>query len=239
MPRKPRFYLPGVPAHVVQRGNARQPVFFEDNDYRAYKRWLHEACERHDCDLHAYVLMTNHVHLLLTPARRDSISRLFQYLGRLYVAYINREYGRSGTLWEGRHKGSIVSTADYFLSCSRYVELNPVRAGMVSSPNQHPWSSYGANALGKGDGLVTPHESYLELGQTAASRQHAYRELFRQSLEPEQVHYIRAAVQTGTPLGNDRFREQIENQLKRKVGHARRGRPKKILATMKKDSDPF
>lgn len=106
MPRKPRFYLPEVPAHVIQRGNDRQPVFFEANDYRVYKRWLKEAADLYECAIHAYVLMTNHIHLLLTPRRKDSISRLFQYVGRYYVTYINREYGRSGTLWEGRHKAT-------------------------------------------------------------------------------------------------------------------------------------
>jgi putative transposase len=220
--------LPAVPAHVIQRGNARQAVFFDDNDYRVYKCWLKEASERHGCEIHAYVLMTNHVHLLLTPTQKGSISRLFQYLGRQYVTYINREYDRSGTLWEGRHKGSLISSADYFLSCSRYIELNPVRAGMVRSPNLYRWSSYRANALGESDDLITPHELYTKLGRSGEARRKLYRELFRQSLEPKQVHAIRAAVQTGTPLGNDRFRRQIEQRLKQKVGQARRGRPQKL-----------
>lgn len=128
MPRKPRFYLPDVPAHVIQRGNNRQAVFFSGNDYRAYLGWLKDGAVQHGCKLHVYVLMANHVHLLVTPEARDSISRMIQYVGRRYVTYVNHEYGRSGTLWEGRHKGSIISSDAYLLACSRYVELNPVRA---------------------------------------------------------------------------------------------------------------
>ncbi|MDJ0872811.1 MAG: transposase [Gammaproteobacteria bacterium] len=225
MPRKPRFYLPGLPAHVVQRGNNRQAVFFDDGDYAAYLRWLEEGAQRYGCAIHAYVLMTNHVHLLVTPETREAISRMLQYLGRHYVIYVNRAYGRSGTLWEGRHKGSVVSGDDYLLRCYRYVELNPVRAGMVSSPGQYPWSSYRANAAGTTDPLLTPHERYLALGRSDERRRSAYRDLCRHRLDEEQVRDIRAAWQTGTPLGNDRFRSQLERTLKQKVGQARRGRP--------------
>ncbi|MDJ0862644.1 MAG: transposase, partial [Gammaproteobacteria bacterium] len=138
---------------------------------------------------------------------------------------VNRAYGRSGTLWEGRHKGSVVSGDDYLLRCYRYVELNPVRAGMVSSPGQYPWSSYRANAAGTTDPLLTPHERYLALGRSDERRRSAYRDLCRHRLDEEQVRDIRAAWQTGTPLGNDRFRSQLERTLKQKVGQARRGRP--------------
>ena len=225
MPRKPRFYLAGVPAHVVQRGNNRQAVWFEEGDYTAYLGWLREGAERYGCAIHAYVLMTNHVHLLVTPETRESISRMMQYLGRRYVMYINQTYGRSGTLWEGRHKGSVVSEDEYLLRCYRYIELNPVRAGMVKNPGRYPWSSYRANAGVKKDKLITPHELYLALGRSAEQRRDAYRALYGEHLEEGQVHEIRAALQTGTPLGNDRFREQIEKILKQKVGQARRGRP--------------
>jgi len=225
MPRKRRFYLPGVPAHVIQRGNNRQAVFFSDDDYRAYLGWLKAGTVQHGCTIHAYVLMTNHVHLLVTPEARDSISRTIQYVGRRYVTYVNHQYGRSGTLWEGRHKGSIISSDAYLLICSRYIELNPVRAGMVEVPGGYLWSSYRNNAIGEYSSLVKPHANYLSLGDTAESRQDAYRELFRNALDVNQIHDIRSAAQTGTPLGNDRFREQIEQALKCKVGQARRGRP--------------
>ena len=137
MPRKPRFQLPGIPAHVVQRGNNRQAIFFDDADHRAYLSWLHEGLKRYGCELHAYVLMTNHVHFLLTPDTRDGISRLIQYVGRHYVPYINHSYGRTGTLWEGRYKASLVQEEHYLLMCMRYIEMNPVRAQMVRSPAQY------------------------------------------------------------------------------------------------------
>jgi putative transposase len=229
MPRKPRFYLPDVPAHVIQRGNNRQAVFFCDDDYRAYLAWLRESAARHGCAIHAYVLMTNHVHLLVTPETRDAISRTIQHVGRHYVTYVNSQYGRSGTLWEDRHKGSIISSEAYLLACSRYIELNPVRAGMVTAPEDYRWSSYRANAGGESCPLLRYHAIYMALGDSPESRQRAYRELFRAVLGPGQLDAIRSAVQTGTPLGNDRFREQIEAALKRKVGQARRGRPMRRL----------
>ena len=225
MPRKPRFYLAGIPAHVVQRGNSRQAVFFDDGDYIAYLRWLKDGAAKHGCVVHAYVLMTNHVHLLVTPTQPHSISLTLQYVGRHYVPYINYTYGKSGTLWEGRHKGCIIDSEQYLFACMRYIELNPVRAGMVNGPGEYRWSSYTANARGRPDKLIVPHERYLDLGSTPEERQAGYRELFRAALEPSQVHDLRATVQTGAPLGNERFREQIELALGRKVGQARRGRP--------------
>jgi len=149
MPRKPRFYLPGIPAHVIQRGNSRQAVFFSDEDYTAYLDWLKEGAEKHGCAIHAYVLMTNHVHLLMTPQTREAISKTIQFVGRHYVTYINHVYGRSGTLWEGRHKGCLISSEEYLFSCMRYIEMNPVRAGMVETPAEYPWSSYRWNATGR------------------------------------------------------------------------------------------
>lgn len=236
MPRKPRFYLPGVPVHVVQRGNSRQAVFFEDNDYLAYLTWLSEGAEKHGCLVHAYVLMTNHVHLLLTPATAQSISRTIQYVGRHYVTHVNAVYGRSGTLWEGRHKGCVIGGEDYLLACMCYIELNPVRAGMVKKPIDYRWSSYRANAAGWKDRVVVTHALYESLGASPTERQHAYRELFQQALDPGQVHDIRACVQTGTPLGNAHFRAQIEQTLNCRVGQTRRGRPVKLPV---KGTDPF
>ncbi|MBT3028079.1 MAG: transposase [gamma proteobacterium symbiont of Ctena orbiculata] len=226
MPRKPRFYLPGIPAHVIQRGNSRQQVFFDSDDYQAYLKWLKEGADKHGCAIHAYCLMTNHVHLLLTPESPEAISKTIQFVGRYYVPYINRTYGKSGTLWEGRHKGCVIDSEAYLFSCMRYIELNPVRAGMAQKPIDYHWSSYRGNATQCIDKLTTPHTLYRQLAQEYQDRQFIYRELFRGALEAEQVHDIRATVQTGTPLGNTHFREQIEKQLKCKVGQARRGRPK-------------
>ncbi|MES9834487.1 MAG: transposase [Candidatus Thiodiazotropha sp. DIVDIV] len=225
MPRKPRFYLPDIPAHVIQRGNSRQPVFFESCDYQAYLTWLKEGADKHGCAIHAYCLMTNHVHLLLTPGSSEAISKTIQFVGRHYVPYINHTYGKSGTLWEGRHKGCVVDSDEYLLNCMRYIELNPVRAGMVKDPIDYRWSSYRGNATHYTDELTIPHALYSQLAKDCQNREFVYRELFRITLQEDHVHDIRATVQTGTPLGNARFHKQIENQLKCKVGQAKRGRP--------------
>lgn len=227
MPRKPRFFLSDVPAHIVQRGHSREPVFFEDGDYRAYLGWLGEAAERYGCAIHAYCLMTNHVHLLATPGDREGISRMMQYVGRRYVPYVNHTYGTSGSLWEGRYKASLISDEEYLLACMRYIELNPVRAGMVNAPGQYRWSSYRHNAQGNDDRLLTGHPLYTSLGRTKTSRGEAYKALFKAHLDKEQLKDIRAAWQTGTPLGNTHFKERIERKLKTKIGQARRGRPSK------------
>ena len=231
MPRKPRFFLPGVAVHAVQRGHSREPVFYEEQDYLAYLRWLKEAAARYRCAVHAYVLMTNHVHILATPKDQPGISRLMQYVGRRYVPYINYHYGTSGTLWEGRYKASLVHEADYLLACMRYIELNPVRAGLVHHPRAYRWSSYRAHAEGKDDELLTPHAQYLALGRTASQRKAAYREIFKAHVEEAEVNRISAAWQTGTPLGNPYFKEKVEKKLNTKVGQDRRGRPSKRALT--------
>jgi len=225
MPRKQRMYLPGLPAHVVQRGNNRSVCFFHDDDYRFFLAVLDEALRRHRVALHAYVLMTNHVHLLMRPADTDGISRVMQHVGRMYVLYINRNYRRTGTLWEGRHKASLVNAAEYLLTCYRYIELNPVRAGMVEVPEDYPWSSYRRNGWGEANSLVTDHSLYLALGKDGATRQLAYRQLFAGHLEPVALQVMRESLARNYPLGNDRFRESIEQQLGHVVGHRDRGRP--------------
>ncbi len=156
MPRKPRFFLAGVPVHIVQRGNNRQLIFFDTADYRKYLGWLKEGSERYGCTIHAYVLMTNHVHLLATPGDADAVSRMMQYVGRRYVPYINHAYGRSGTLWEGRFKSNAIDTEAYLMTCMRYIELNPVRAKVVEAPDDYPWSSYGSNGLGQKNDFHPP-----------------------------------------------------------------------------------
>jgi len=225
MPRKPRFYLPGIPAHIVQRGRSREPVFFESNDYAAYLGWLGEAARRYGCAVHAYVLMTNHVHILATPESQNGISQMMQYLGRRYVPYINNGYGSSGSIWEGRYKASMIHDEEYLLTCMRYIELNPVRANMVQAPGAYGWSSFRANGQGDKNDIVEPHQLYVRLGKTKAQRQEAYRALFKAHVDAGMLGDIRAAWQTGTPLGNDSFREKIEARLKRRIGQPRRGRP--------------
>ena len=227
MPRKPRFFLPNVPVHMMIRGNNRQAVFAENEDYFAYRSWLREASELHDCNIHAYALMTNHVHILLSAEDTRSISKLSQAVGRKYVPYFNHKYGKSGTLWEGRFKANSIDSEFYLLACYRYIELNAVRAGMVSESVDYAWSSYHANANGDTDITVTPHSAYLRLGRTKALRQAAYKELFKDSLSENLISEIQQTTQTGTPLGSEKFRKEIEELLGVKTGYSKRGRPTK------------
>ena len=157
MPRRPRVHLDDVPLHIVQRGHNRQPCFFAEEDYSSYRHWLGEALAEERCALHAYVLMTNHVHLLLTPRKAETVPNLIISLGRRYVQYVNRSYRRTGTLWDSRYKSSAVQAETYLLACHRYIELNPVRAAMVDDPARYRWTSYRANGLGQRDPLLTPH----------------------------------------------------------------------------------
>ena len=221
MPRKPRFFLAGVPVHIVQRGSNRQLIFFDTADYRKYLGWLKEGSERYGCTIHAYVLMTNHVHLLATPGDADAVSRMMQYVGRRYVPYINHAYGRSGTLWESRFKSNAI--ADDLHAVYR---TQPGTGKMVEAPDDYPWSSYGSNVLGQKNDFITPHGQYEALGADKKARFEGYRALFDIVLDADCMARIRAAWQTGTPLGSDRFRAQIEQALGCKVGHDRRGRPK-------------
>lgn len=227
MPRKPRMYLAGVPSHVVQRGNNREACFFADEDYLFYLECLKDACLRYGVALHAYVLMTNHVHLLLTPSCKTGISKLMQSIGRRYVQYVNKAYRRSGTLWEGRHKSSLVDAERYLLSCYRYIELNPVRANMIAHPAQYRWSSYRHNAQGEPLEIISEHDCYRALGKDKSQRCHQYQALFHNHLDDKLLHDIRTASQFSMPLGNERFHEQIERTLKRKIGQAYLGKPKK------------
>ena len=226
MPRPPRYPLIGVPQHVIQRGNNRQPTFFTQDDFRFYRDCLTEAATHHHCEVHAYVLMTNHVHLLLTPRRAKAIAKVIQSLGRRYVQYINSTYQRSGTLWEGRYKASVVESETYLLLCSRYIELNPVRSKLVADPTEYPWSSYHWHALGKSDPLITDHAAYLGLGSTNEERHQAYRGLVRDQSDPARLQEIRDSLNQCRVLGSDRFKDEIEAALSRRVRPAKAGRPK-------------
>ena len=225
MPRRPRVLLADYPLHIVQRGINREPCFFTDEDRHCYLHWLEEAARACGCAIHAYALMTNHVHLLLTPAETGAPSRLMQSLGRRYVQYANRFYRRTGSLWEGRYKSSVVQAESYLLACQRYIELTPVRAGMVADPAQYRWSSYRANGLGLADARLTPHALYRQLGADDAARQTAYRGMFRPQLDDEAAEDIRKALQLGMPVGNVRFAEAICARLGIRHNTGQRGRP--------------
>ena len=226
MPRRKRMYLPGYPYHIVQRGNNREACFVEPENYRFYLELWKECIKRYGVDVHAYCLMTNHIHFLVTPAEPDSISRAMQVVGSRYGYYFNKMYKRSGTVWEGRHKSSLVQSDRYLLTCYRYIEMNPVVAGMVNKPEQYRWSSYLVNAWA-GKSLITHHEEYLKLGNNTEDRCHAYRELFRCRIPDQDVHMIKKACEYCYPVGDDRFRSQIEKQYGVNSGQDSRGRPKK------------
>ena len=231
MARKPRLDLPGVAQHIVQRGNDRQPCFFAAGDYERYRHDLRQIASNEGCAVHAYVLMTNHVHLLMTPAQAGSVARFMQALGRRYVRYVNDRYDRTGTLWEGRYRACLVDSAAYLLSCYRYIELNPVRAAMVADPANHAWSSFHANALGIHDPLVQPHPSYQALGADTEERRATYRSLVMASVDDEEIEAIRRHLQRQHAFGSPRFRDAIESQLGRLAGPAKIGRPRKTPLT--------
>ena len=217
MARHPRYAAPGLPQHVTQRGNNRSPIFVTEADYLAFHEWLRVACRRYGCWLHAYVLMTNHVHLLMTPGDVGAVGRVLQSVGRQYVRRFNTTYGRSGTLWEGRYKATVVENERYLLTCYRYIELNPVRAGMVRHPREYRWSSHSANAHGAVDSAVTPHVGYTALGSDDAARLRAYRALFDIALDDADLAAVREATNKGWALGGARFREQIATTLGRRT----------------------
>ena len=227
MPRSLRYELTDIPQHVVQRGNNRQRTFFCDDDCSFYLRALGEAAARAGCNIHAYVLMPNHVHLLVTPLRANAISKVIQSVGRRYVRYINDRHRRTGTLWEGRHKASLVATESYLMNCYRYIEMNPVRAQLASAPDHYSWSSYRRNALGQIDPLVTEHPEYTSLGSRPAERAAVYRQLFGVGPDARVIDEIRTELNLCRAFGPDSFKARIEKDLKRPLRPGKAGRPKK------------
>lgn len=228
MPRRARGYVSGLPYHIVQRGNNREACFIEPEDYQFYLELWQESSRTYGVKVHAYCWMTNHIHVLATPESKTSISGTMKVVGSRYAQFINRKYGRTGTLWEGRHRASLVQSERYLLTCCRYIELNPVRAGMVKRQDEYRWSSYGVNGWGD-SGWLTPHEEYLRLGSDTEERTPAYRALFKERLSDEELHLVRKAAHYCQPVGDDRFREHIESRYGIKLGQMRRGRPRKNL----------
>ena len=236
MARLPRFVIPGQPQHVIQRGNNRDMIFVADEDYHYYLKKLEDACKKYDCDIHAYVLMTNHVHLLMTPHSENGISKVMQYIGRYYVQYFNFQYQRTGTLWEGRYKATLLDSESYLLTCSRYIELNPVRARMVSDPVDYPWSSYHYNALGQTSRLISPHSVYKALGIDEATCRSNYYALFASHIPKADIEKIRTATNKAWVLGNDRFIAKIEQLMSRQVLPKPRGGDRRSKLFKMKDS---
>jgi putative transposase len=223
MARQPRFVLPGQPQHLIQRGNNRQSIFVTPKDYEFYLEKLSDAAIEHSCHIHAYVLMTNHVHLLVSPMTSNGLSKLMQTLGRYYVQYFNYHNQRTGTLWEGRYKACLIHSEQYLFTCMRYIELNPVRAGMVEHPEDYCWSSYHYNALGAENLLIQPHSQYIELGQTPHQQQKCYQAMFDPPLQSSAIEEMREVTNKCWVLGDAQFKKSLEKQLARRIEPSAKG----------------
>jgi len=228
MARLPRLILPGQPHHVILRGNNRQAIFFSDHDRQHMLATLGEVAALYRVAIHAYVLMDNHLHLLLTPPAADALSRMMQALGRRYVAWFNLRHQRSGTLWEGRFRAGLIEGERHLLACMRYIELNPVRAGICQEATQWSWSS-AAHHLGLSRSpLVTEHELYWSLGNTPFEREHAYRELMGQGVSSAEQALFTEAVLRGRPVASDDFLKPLADAHPTVAVKRPRGRPRKV-----------
>jgi putative transposase len=227
MARLPRLTLPGYPHHIIQRGNNRQVVFMDDHDRRTFLNILEEYARREKVAVHAYVLMSNHVHLLVTPETATGVPQMMQSVGRRYVRYFNQRHGRTGTLWEGRYKSTLIQAERYLLACMVYLDLNPVRAHLVSQPEDHPWSSH-AHYIGRhSDRLVTPHPLYWEMGNTPFAREAAYADLVRHGNTPAEVDVVRAATSGGWALGDAEHMDKLRKDTPRRLSPGKAGRPRR------------
>lgn len=226
MPRRARLAYAGIPWHIIQRGNNRSACFYTEDDYRVYLNQLRLQADRFGCAIHAYCLMSNHVHLLLTPEHASSPSLMMKHLGQYYVQYINRTYARTGTLWEGRFKSCLAQDDRYVLTCYGYIELNPVRARIASSPAGYQWSSFRCNALGESNIMITPHPDYIGLGASSGERCHTYSNLVLSRIDEGSVRQIRQATQGNYVLGDNGFQEEMAVALGRRVKRGKAGRPR-------------
>jgi putative transposase len=230
MARLPRLTAPGLPHHLIQRGNNRQAIFLDEIDCGRYLNDLAELAALHGLAIHAYVPMPNHVHLLATPVAGDTLARVMQSLGRRYVRWFNARHRRTGTLWEGRYRSAVVETDRYLLACMRYIEMNPVRSGLVDDPAAYRWSSH-RHQLGQAvDPLITEHAVYWALGNTPFERQLAYRGLFEQGPPEGETEAIREATHRGWVLGERAFLDEIAAKAGRRAKPLRPGRPRKRQA---------
>lgn len=230
MARQPRLILPNQPHLIIQRGNDNQLIFRDDEDHRRFLEWLRESAKFYRVAIHAYVLMPNHLHVLATPSDEDGLAAMMQKVGRLYVPWFNNKHGRSGTLFQGRFRTSVIDPDAYFLACIRYIELNPLRNQLAFDPLDYPWSSYAHHAGVRPDPLITDHAKYWELGNTPFQREAAFIELAQQGMSGLELDTINAAVLKGAPLGTHAFKVELEHKTKRQILPAKRGRPFKVKA---------
>jgi putative transposase len=225
MARLPRLTVPGYPHHVIQRGNNRQAIFASAADYQMLLDLLHDNARKFGVALHSYVLMTNHFHLLATPESPDSLPQLMQAVGRRYVRHFNDSQGRSGTLWEGRYRSTLIQTERYLLACMVYIDLNPVRAGLVAEARDYPWSSHAHNVGLRVDRLITPHPLYWALGNTPFAREAAYAELVRAGVDAKQQAALTESALRGWALGEPDFVADLQRRTQRRVSKTQAGRP--------------
>jgi putative transposase len=225
MARLARLTLPGYPHHIIQRGNNRQPIFAGAQDYETLLGILDEQARKFGVALHAYVLMSNHFHLLATPATSEGIPLMMQSLGRSYVRYFNRRQQRTGTLWEGRYRSTLIQAERYLLACMVYIDLNPVRAGMVGQPADYPWSSHLHYIGRRPDKLITPHPLYWEMGNTPFARDLAYGELVQSGTGQDQQQALTDATSRGWALGEPSYIAELQRRTPRRVAKAKAGRP--------------
>lgn len=234
MARLPRLNLPDIPQHVVQTGHNNLPCFFDDEDYEFYLQSLKTAARQYQVDIHAYVLLPNMVQFLATPRIEQGLSSMMQSLGRRYVQYVNHRYQRSGTLWGGRYKSSLIDSEAYLLTCYRYVELKPMYTGLVNEPGEYRWSSFNYHTNLTPNDLIRDHRLYTALGDTPTERVRAYRKLFHYAFDQRLLNYIAETVKLGQVLGGDAFKERIEKIANQRVRPLKRGRPKKTQANQTK-----
>jgi putative transposase len=225
MARLPRLTLAGYPHHIIQRGNNRQAIFASTADYEMLLGLLEESAKKFDVAIHSYVLMSNHFHLLATPKGVEGIPQMMQAVGRSYVRYFNNRQARTGTLWEGRYKSTLIQAERYLLACMVYIDLNPVRAGIAADPAEYPWSSHLHYVGRRVDKLVTPHPFYWELGNTPFARELAYQELVRNGIGSQQQQALTNATFRGWALGEPDYVADLQRRTERRVSKAKAGRP--------------
>jgi putative transposase len=227
MARLPRLVVPNQPHHVVQRGIDTQIIFRDEADHVAFLGWLREAAKQFRVAIHAYVLMPDRLHLLLTPADGDGLGRMMQWVGRHYVPYFNQKYHRTGTLWQGRYKAGIIESDQYFMMCSRFIELCPVLDGLVNSALDYRWSSCAHHVGMRADPVITDHASYWALGNTPFDREAVYKRLIEQTLHTDEITLLNDAAHKGWALGSEKYKKHLEKEINRRVSPAKRGRPSK------------